>query len=69
MLLCKPIFQNNPNSDLSSLQDKCSCIAVRATAVLLPWLLPTSCFVRTWMSRLHCARSGRSERLVPMMAF
>ncbi|KAM6042627.1 dual specificity protein phosphatase 3 isoform 2-T2 [Theristicus caerulescens] len=39
--------------DLLSIRDKCLCIAVRATAVLLHWSSPTSCFARIWMSSLH----------------
>lgn len=69
MLPFNHIFHYNPPCDLSSLQDKCLCIAVRATAVLLPWSSPTSCFARTWMSSLLWSLSGRSERLALMMAF
>lgn len=69
MLHFHRVFHYNPHYDLFSLQDKCLCIAVRATAVLLRWSSPTSCFARTWMSSLLWSLSGKRERLALMMAF
>lgn len=51
-----------------SLQPRCSCTAVRATAAPPRWSLPTWCCGRTWTWNPRSAPCGRSGRSAPTTA-